>query len=112
MDKKNKIASGQRWEHLQKQINALSDNMLSLGIGSHLVERSGLPKEDIALFIGRYASSNMKDGEMHICTIENVRCYVLRRGKGIDAGTKEDFAELDLEMLSDLAEKAAKSHEN
>ena len=89
---KNKIIGGHEWDYMSEAIEQQDE--YSIGIGAHLMEQTGCSGPDIADGI-REIADDLADGGANLLVLDSgIRCYVMRRGKAIDVGTREDFAEL------------------
>lgn len=89
------------WEYEAEAIAALPDGTYSVGVGQHLVAESGYSPESITAAFGQ-VYNELVDGGANAGVLGGVTVYVRRRGKALDVGNRQDFAELGWEPLCDV----------
>lgn len=98
------------WSIEEESIAQLPIGTFSVGIGRDLLKQSGLSDQSIMLAMEQVIG-HLVDGGACFGFIDETKCYFMRRGKAIEAGTRMDFEELDWADICDVCDSTAQGAE-
>lgn len=103
--KKQQTFGSSQWLYESEKIERLPAGTYSFGIGQDLMLMTGLPVQQILAKIADVFDKPI-DGGADVGFMNQTRCYIHRRGKAVDIGTRTDFADLGWTDICDACDKS------